>query len=475
MRVSTTTESPARTDADTVAIGVFEGEDVAHDLDGGLLQALVDSGEARRSFKHLAIRHAEDRRWLLVGLGDRARFDGERARIAAAVARARAAEVGTRTLCWEVPHHVGDDVVAGLVHGTVLAGYRFDRYKQPSDDEDGRGPEALVLSAHHDVGDAARVALVEAEAQNVAREWQDTPPNDMTPTALAAAAQAIEGVEVEVHGRDFLDAHGMGAFAAVTRASHEEPALIVARYDGGGSGPVLGLVGKAVTHDTGGLSLKPANSMFELKYDMTGGAVVLQALAAIARLGLPVRAIAVVGATENSVGGNAMRPADIVTSMKGITIEITNADAEGRLVLCDCLTYAIELGAERLVDVATLTGGVVTALGSVYAGLFANDDGWADTVTGAGEAAGELVWRLPLHPDYDEQMKSRYADLRNSDPGRKAHPIQAASMLRRFVGDVPWAHLDIAGVDHDVNRVYAPKGGTGWGVRLLVELARRHG
>jgi leucyl aminopeptidase len=208
-----------------------------------------------------------------------------------------------------------------------------------------------------------------------------------------------------------------------------------------------------------------------MKFDMSGGAAVLGAVRAIAELELPVRVLAVVGATENTISGSAMKPGDIVRAMTGTTIEVNNTDAEGRLVLCDCLAWAVAQGAERIVDVATLTGGIVTALGHTYAGLFATDEDLAAEVTAAGAAAGEIVWRMPLHPDYDEQMKGRYADLTNSD-GRKAHPIQGASFLKRFVGDVPWAHLDIAGMSNDIGRAYAAKGGAGWGVRLLLELAR---
>ena len=178
-----------------------------------------------------------------------------------------------------------------------------------------------------------------------------------------------------------------------------------------------------------------------------------------------------VGATENTINGSAMKPGDIVRARTGITIEINNTDAEGRLVLCDCLAYAVAQGAERIVDLATLTGGIVTALGSTYAGLFATDDDLAGAVQAAGERAGEISWRLPLHAEYDEQIKGRYADIVNSE-SRKAHPIQGASFLKRFVGDVPWAHLDIAGTGHDNGRAYTAKGGAGWGVRLLLELAR---
>jgi leucyl aminopeptidase len=472
MRVSATTDAPATTTADTVVVGVLADEGIPHDLEGGPLRALLDAGEARPAFKHLALHHDGVRRWLLVGLGTRDAFDPERARVAAATALARARELGARTLCWELPHKVGDEVAAALVEGTVLAGYRFDRYRtRPPSDDDASAVRELIVSSHHDVADAVRRGAVGARAQNLARELQDTPANDLTPRALGERARAIEGVTVEVHGRDVLEAQGMGAFLSVTRGSDVEPALIVARYDGGGDGPLLGLVGKAVTHDTGGLSIKPAASMHEMKFDMSGGAAVLGALQAIAELALPVRVLAVVGATENAINGSATKPGDIVRAMTGTTIEVNNTDAEGRLVLCDCLAYAVAQGVERLVDVATLTGGIVTALGSTYAGVFATDDDWAARVTAAGAAAGELVWRMPLHAEYDELLKGRYADLSNSE-GRKAHPVQGATFLRRFVGDVPWAHLDMAGTSHDTGRAYAAKGGSGWGVRLLLELAR---
>ncbi|HEX7300363.1 MAG TPA: leucyl aminopeptidase [Solirubrobacteraceae bacterium] len=469
MRASATTNAPAATDADTVAIGIFDGKGIPHDLEGAPLTALVESGEARSTFKHLALHHGAGRRWLLIGLGDRDAFDAERARVAASVVHARARELGARVLCWELPHKVPDAVAGALVEGTILAGYRFDRYRARPDDEP-PALEELIVSAHHDVADAVHRGAIGARAQNLARELQDTPANDLTPMALAERAREIDGAEVEVHGREWMAEQGMGGLLAVAQGSDHEPAFIVARYDGGGGGPLLALVGKAVTHDTGGLSIKPAAGMHEMKFDMSGGAAVLGALQAIAALGLPVRVLAVVGATENTISGSAMKPGDIVRSMTGVTIEVNNTDAEGRLVLCDCLAYAVAQGAERIVDLATLTGGIVTALGSTYAGLFATDEDWAAAVTAAGEAAGELVWRLPLHPEYDEQIKGRYADIVNSE-SRKAHPIQGAAFLRRFVGDVPWAHLDIAGTAHDNGRAYASKGGAGWGVRLLLELA----
>jgi leucyl aminopeptidase len=471
LRASATTDAPKATNADTIAIGVFEDEGIAHDLDGAPLTALLERGEARATFKHLALHHADGKRWLLAGLGRRDAFDAERARVAAATVHGRARELGAGALCWELPHHVSDDVAAALVEGTILAAYRFDRYKAKASDDEPPALQELIVSAHHDVADAVRRGAVGAEAQNFARELQDTPANDLTPMALAERARELPGVEVEVHGRDWLAEQEMGAFLAVAQGSDHEPAMIVARYEGASDGPLIGLVGKAVTHDTGGLSIKAAAGMHEMKFDMSGGAAVLGALQAIAALELPVRVLAVVGATENTIGGSAMKPGDIVRASTGTTIEINNTDAEGRLVLCDCIAYAVGQGADRIVDIATLTGGVVTALGSTYAGLFGTDDELAAAVTAAGEAAGELVWRLPLHAEYDEQIKGRYADIVNSE-SRKAHPIQGAAFLKRFAGDVPWAHVDMAGTSNDLGRAYAAKGGSGWGVRLLFELVR---
>jgi len=439
----------------------------------------VEAGEARPSPRHLALTHAAGRRWIVVGLGARDAFSPERARLAAAAVQGRARETGARRLCWELPHRVGDEVAAALVEATVLADYRFDAFRS-APEPDGRQLDEVVVSAHHDVGGAVARAEVVAAAANRARDLQNTPPNALDPQALGAAARelaaGLEGVEAEVEGREGLEARGMGLFAAVAAGSHREPALITLRYDPPGGAaegtPVLGLVGKAVTFDTGGISIKPANKMSEMKFDMSGGAAVLGAVEAIARLGLPLRVVAVVGATENMPGGSAMRPGDVVRAMDGTTVEVLNTDAEGRLVLADCLLHARELGAERLVDLATLTGAIVTALGSTHCGLMASDDAWAAAVEDAGRRSGEPAWRLPLHPDYDELLKSQTADLVNVNEARKAGSIVAAQFLRRFCGDVPWAHLDIAGTAYETGRAYTPKGGTGFGVRLVVELAR---
>ncbi len=472
MDIRATTDSPPATGADTVAVGVFEGEGVAHDVAGGALGALLESGEAKPGLRKLAVLHAEGRRWILAGLGARDAFDGERARIAAATVLKRARELGTRTLCWELPHHVDDAIAGAFVEGTALAAYRYTAFKS-GDDDSPDGPEALVVSAHHDVAAAVEAGRVGAEAANRARDLGNAPANTLTPEALAARARELEGVQVEVMGRAEIEAAGMGAFAAIAQGSDREPQLITIRHDPPGAvGPLLGLVGKAVTFDTGGYSIKPAARMHEMKFDMCGGAAVLEATGAIAQLGLPVRIVSVIGATENMISARAARPGDIVRSKSGVTIEFNNTDAEGRLVLADCLTHARDQGAERLLDLATLTGGIVTTFGSVHAGLMGNDDDWCATVTAAGESTGERVWRLPLDPLYDELIKGRYADISNLPEPRKAVSVTAAAFLHRFAGDVPWAHLDIAGVADDLGRPYARKGASGWGVRLLVELAR---
>jgi leucyl aminopeptidase len=473
MRVTATTEEPRGTAADTIVMGVFEDEQAGHPG----LQALLDAGEAKRSRGSLALTHEDSRRWLLAGLGKRSDFTAEAARAAAAKVTKRAGELGARTLCWLLPDGTDGEIAAAIVEGTVLAGYRFDRYKeQPEESERPVALEELLLSSPADVATEATRGQIVAEAANAARTLQDTPANDMTPTDLAqravALAAELDAVSVEVEGRTQIEARGMGAFAAVAQGTHQEPALITMRYEGpGASGPTLGFVGKAVTFDSGGISIKPGDGMDEMKYDMSGGAAVIEAIGAIARLALPVRVIGVIGASENLPSGRSMKPGDIVRTLAGVTVEINNTDAEGRLILSDCVTYAIAEGAERIVDLATLTGACMIALGHTYAGLFSNDEAWCAAVAAAAERTGELVWRLPLHPEYEKIVKGAFADINNAPAGRMAGASTAAEFIHRFAGETPWAHLDIAGTAWNLGRDYAEKVGSGFGVRLLVELA----
>jgi len=483
MQISATAQSAGTTDADTIVIGVFDGEGVPSGTPPQLTE-LLTSGEARSSFKALALAHADGKRWLVVGLGKSADFTPERARVAAAAARTRARELGTRALCWQLPGTAdAAATAAALVEGTVIGDYRFERFKSDngeSDADPSREPLGrLIVAGAEGLETAVAQAALVSEAVNRARDLQNRPGNDLTPTALGEYAKAlaaeVEGLSVQVAGSDELKARGMGAFAAVAQGSEQEPALITLRYEGAGAtGPTLGLVGKAVTFDSGGISLKPGAKMAEMKFDMSGGAAVLEAAGAIARLKLPLKLVAVVGATENLPSGSAIKPGDIVTAANGKTIEINNTDAEGRLVLADCLWHAIDAGAERVVDLATLTGAVIIALGSTYAGLMSNDDALAAQLLAAGESSGEILWRLPLHEEYGELIKGKYGDLDNAPEGRKAGTIVGGTFLSNFVGETPWAHLDIAGSAWDLGREYVGKGASGYGVRLLVELARAH-
>jgi leucyl aminopeptidase len=480
VNVSFTAQSPQETDADTVAVGVFEGEETPPGAPGEVGELLA-SGEAKRSPKALAVTHSGGKRWLVAGLGKREELTPERARVVAAMVRDRTKELSTKSLCWRAP--TDDSIVAAaLVEGTVLADYSFDSHKSKGKEEPGTDSapkhlDGLIVSGGDALAQAVSEAGVVAAAVNEARDLQNRPANDLTPTALGehavALARDIEHLSVEVEGRDGIVGRSMGAFAAVAQGTEEEPALITLRYEPpGAGGPLLGFVGKAVTFDSGGISLKPGAKMAEMKFDMSGGAAVISAIAAIARLGLPLRIVAVVGATENLPSGKSIKPGDIVTASNGKTIEVNNTDAEGRLVLADCLCHAISLGAEQVVDLATLTGAVIIALGSTYAGLISNNDDFAASVTAAGEQTGEIVWRLPLHEEYDELVKGKYADLDNAPEGRKAGTITGATFLANFVGDTPWVHLDIAGSAWDLGRAYVGKGASGYGVRLLVELAR---
>ncbi len=467
-------ELPAA-DAALTIVGIYEGESVPF--------AIADApgaADAKGTFKTLsAVFPAGRGRVLVVGLGEREDADAERLRVAAAVAAQEAVRLEASSLAWALPELGDDDVTAeALVTGTILGTYRFDRFRG-SDPEEPQPPQlkSLTLLAPASVEAAAETARICAEAQNRARDLQSTPANFATPAFLAARAEEIataaDGVTVEVLGREEIVAKGMGGLAAVALGGPEDPRLIVLRYSGGGNGPTLGLVGKGVTFDTGGISLKPGAGMQEMKFDMSGGAAVLEAVAAIAELALPIELIAVVPSTENMPSGTAVKPGDVITQYNGRTVEVNNTDAEGRLILADALAYAVELGAERIVDIATLTGAVVIALGSTFAAVISNDDELAAEVIGAGESSGELTWRLPLHPEFKAMMKGTVADLSNLASKREAGSITAASFLEEFVDDTPWAHVDIAGTAWDVGREYTGKEASGYGVRLLVELARR--
>ena len=391
----------------------------------------------------------------------------------AAAAAARSLRGKGGTIAWSA---TSEDAVRAIVEGTAYGAYDPGLFKtsygsKPSVD--------LALDAPAELADLVERQAAVARHIDGARDLANRPPNDLTPVALAEHAKSHAGgaLTVESFGRDWIESQGMGAFAAVAAASDVDPQLIVMRYDPPKAGDAtLGLVGKAITFDSGGVSLKPALRMQDMKGDMCGGAAVIEATAAIAALQLPVRVLTVVASTENMQGGNAYKPGDILRASNGKTIEIINTDAEGRLVLADALHYARTNGATHIVDFATLTGAMNIALGDLYAGWFCNDDTFAADIEVAATTSGDLAWRFPLHPRYRRLVDSDFADMKNGSELRMAGAVLAAEFLREFSGEGPWAHFDIAGpafIQRKRPDYALDQGGTGYGVRLIVELAQR--
>jgi leucyl aminopeptidase len=420
------------------------------------------------------------RRVVLVGLGPKEELDSDTIRTAAAAVADAAEKVGG-TLAWLLDDSLEHSEQArALTDGLLLGTYDPGRWKKEASPKPAFERLILVGSDDAEIAAAGERAAAIATAANRARDLANTGANEMTPERLAERAaelaDAHDSLTTEALGPEDVKKLGMGAFAGVAQGSHNPARMIVLRYEPPSpqGNVTLGLVGKAVTFDTGGISIKPALYMEDMKGDMAGGAAVIEGTGAIAELGLPLRVITVVAATENMVGGGAYRPGDILRAMNGKTIEITNTDAEGRLVLADALHYARELGATHLLDFATLTGAMERALGDLYAGVFGNDDAWRDAVVAAGEASGDHAWPWPMHRRYRGYIESAFADMKNSSVRGQAQPVYAASFLEEFVGEGPWAHIDMAGTGFFTwgrSDYLSQKGGTGYGVRLIAELA----
>jgi leucyl aminopeptidase len=456
---------------------------------GNRLARLAEAGELKGETGASLLLHLDGElaaeRIVVVGVGDRDQVDADALRTAGAAAARAAASFGG-TLAWSLDDSLplsAADQARAAVEGVVLGGYDPGRWKTNAPGR--RQVERIILTGADGaiVSEAAeRAAQVSAWA-NRARDLSNAPPNELNPERLAErAAEIADGspyLTAEALDRAQIEELGMGSFAAVAQGAHNEPRLIVLRYQPSTSsktGVTLGLVGKAITFDTGGISLKPALYMEDMKGDMSGGAAVIEGIGAIAELGCPIPVIGVVAATENMPGGHSYRPGDILRAMNGKTIEVINTDAEGRLVLADALWYAREQGATHLVDMATLTGAMVFALGDQYAGVFANDDEWRDELVAAGEASGDHLWPFPLHSRYRRYINSTYADMKNSTVLKEASPALAAEFLQEFVGEGPWAHVDLAGpafIRRSRGDYLSEPGGTGFGVRLVVELASR--
>ncbi len=447
----------------------------------GALSDAVRSGETKgKPFETLLI-HAKDqpfRRILAVGLGDRTKLESSAlARYAGTAVRVLGRK-GVSEIAIALPEEAAQSAeryVSAVAEGAISGTFETTLYQ--SEPEQRVAVESVTILPGDGERDASERGLrrgsILGEAVNLARRLAVTPGNDMTPTMLAQEATKAAkdaGLAIEVHDAEWARARGMGSFLSVAQGSAQPPKFIVMSHEKG-KGERLALVGKGITFDTGGISIKPAANMEDMKYDMSGGAGVIAAMWAIAKLGLPIDVVGIVPATENMPGGRATKPGDVVRAMNGKSIEIINTDAEGRLILADALCYANELGAKRIVDAATLTGACVVALGHIVSALVSNDDAFAELFLDSARATGERYWRMPLYDEYATQMKSDIADLKNS-AGRDAGVLTAAAFLRSFTGETPWIHLDIAGTAYlDTASSWAPRGPTGIPVRAMVALA----
>jgi leucyl aminopeptidase len=457
---------------------------------GGAIAGAVASGDfTGKAAQQLILypdRRRKARRVLLQGMGEVKSIDAEALRAAAGTAVSRAAGArSTRVALIVPPLGAGSDPEScqALAEGAVLGGYRFDAYRQKSDEVSRVGALALLVPRGQNLRasrEAARRGVVIAESQNTARELSNLPPNVLSPEQLAQEARAVArdaGLKVLVFDVPELERRKMGAILAVGGGSSRPPRLIALEYAPKGAAKKsrpFAIVGKGITFDSGGISIKPAQGMDEMKHDMSGAATVVGVLRACALLELPIRVVGVIGAAENLPGGKAYRPGDIVTAASGKTIEVLNTDAEGRVVLADALHYAkSEFDPVAIVDLATLTGACVVALGRWATGLFGSHAGLVEAVRAAGEKTGELAWPMPLLDGHKREIKSEVADIKNTG-GRNAGASTAAAFLAAFVGETPWVHLDIAGTAWTTTATcgYQPRGATGVGVRMLLELLR---
>jgi leucyl aminopeptidase len=477
-------------------IGHFEDEkeiaDTARRLDrnlAGQIKGLLKTGDFSGKHQQLSLIHARSKspvkRILMVGLGKRKDCTMEKIRQATGKAAQYVRDLGLTSFCAPLiatglKGTSPAEVAQAVVEGALLGLYQFNVYKTEGKESVKSVQEFTLIEENgrrlNEVRKAAHLGQILAEATNLARDLGNYPSNYITPTRMAEMSQDIAGelgLESEVLEKPQLEALGMGAFLGVARGSQEPAKFIILKYQGlkdqrmKGVRPIA-LVGKTITFDTGGISIKPSEKMEQMKYDMMGGATVLCAIKAAAQLKLPVNVVGFMPATENMPSGTAIKPGDVVKTLSGKTVEVINTDAEGRLILADALTYATRYRPNVIVDLATLTGACTVALGHHAIGLLGNHPGLLDVIKKVAQTTGERVWELPLWEDYYEQIKSDVADIKNVG-GRGGGTITAAAFLSKFVGNYPWAHLDIASTAWtDENRPYIPKGVTGIGVRLLV-------
>ena len=496
MQITLDTKAYAGVESDALVSYVFEeGEPVQGRLAeidaaaGGLLKKLAASGEVTGKTLEFTLLHApvglKAARLLLVGAGKREAFNAATLRKVAGAALRYLKTRSVKNFAFLV-HQNGAtaDAAQALAEGFTTANFETDKYK--TDKKNGKEIESIAVVGFGEAEKAAgekglAVGKIIAEAQNFTRDLVNEPSNKLTPRILAdkAAAMAKEaGLAVEILDEKKIAELKMGALLSVAQGSVEPPRVIVATYTPANvkpEAPVIGLVGKAVTFDTGGISIKPADGMEKMKYDMAGGATMLGAIRALAALKPNVKVICVVPSTENMPGGRAQKPGDIQTAMSGKTIEVLNTDAEGRLILADAITYAKQLGVTHIVDAATLTGAIVVALANINVGVFGSNQEFTDKLLASAKASGEKMWQMPMDDEYREFIKGSFADIQNIGSGKGGGSITGAWFIREFAGDTPWIHLDIAGTAwNDDAKPWLAKGPTGVALRTLVHLVQTY-
>ncbi len=481
MKISPINTPLATTNADAVVVGLFSGEPLsggAAETDralNGALARLIErkeiSGKKYETTAFLAAPGIAAGMLLTVGMGERAGYDvGVAYRAAAAAAKYLAGKPRSRVAMFIESSDAAraEAAIAGAMNGCQGQDlYRAEKKRTPFEELLWPGGDAAAIDRGRILG----------ESVNLTRRLVNEPPQDMYPAVFAQRAEEVAracGLKAEVWDQARLEKERCGALLAVARGSSREPRLVIMRYQGAAAdAPLLALVGKGVTFDSGGLSLKPSDSMLTMKCDMAGAATVLGAMQAIAKLKLPVNVVGLMGLVENMTGPAAYKLGDVLTARNGRTIEVHNTDAEGRLVLADVLCVAVETGAAKIIDLATLTGACMVALGTDVAGLMANDQAWCDKVAAAARAVGDPVWQLPMFPEYEEHIQGEIADIKNVGDGRWGGAITAAKFLEQFVDKKPWTHIDIAGpAFYEKPRPWCDGGASGAFVRTLVEVAR---
>ena len=492
MQITLVTQPFAAIETDALVSYVFEETDLVQgriaEIDqaaGGLLRKLAKSGELTGKMLEFTLVHApaglKAARLLLVGVGKREQYSIAALRKVAGAALRHLKARSVKNLAFLVREgHAAEESAQAIAEGVLAGNFETDKYK--TEKKNDKNIETVLLAGSSDAERASAEkglskGRIIAEAQNFTRDLVNEPSNKLTPRILAEKAEAMAkgaGLSVEILDEKKIADLKMGALLSVAQGGPEPPRVIVVTYTPANlkpGAPVIGLVGKAITFDTGGISIKPADGMEKMKYDMAGGATMLGVMRALAALKPSVKVICVVPSSENMPGGKAQKPGDIQTAMSGKTIEVLNTDAEGRLVLADGVHYAKQLGATYLVDAATLTGAIVVALASVNVGVFGSDQPFTDRLLASSKAVGEKMWQMPIDDDYREFIKGTVADIQNIGSGKGGGAIAGAMFIKEFTGDTPWIHLDIAGTAwNDDAKPWLAKGPTGVALRTLVHL-----